>query len=182
MKFIAVIPARFASTRFPGKPLATLGGQSVLQRVYNQVCKQLDNVYIATDDQRICDHVISWNGNVVMTRNDHQSGTDRIEEAIEYLEKDGQTFDVVINVQGDEPFIQPSQIKTLCDCFKDDTTQIATLGMTFEKNIETISNPNSPKIVTDKNGNQKSPSRDIALLFRTATPTAAYENVLLGAG
>ena len=87
-----------------------------------------------------------------MTRSDHQSGTDRIEEAVEYLENNGQVFDVVVNVQGDEPFIQPSQIQTLCDCFNDDTTQIATLGMTFENNIKTISNPNSPKIVTDKKG------------------------------
>ena len=101
MKFIAVIPARFASTRFQGKPLAILGGQSVLQRVYNQVSKQLDNVYIATDDKRIYDHVISWGGNIIMTRSDHQSGTDRIEEAVEYLENNGQVFDVVVNVQGD---------------------------------------------------------------------------------
>ena len=111
MKFIAVIPARFASTRFPGKPLAILGGQSVLQRVYNQVSKQLDNVYIATDDKRIYDHVISWGGDIIMTRSDHQSGTDRIEEAVEYLENNGQVFDVVVNVQGYEPFIQPSLIK-----------------------------------------------------------------------
>ena len=112
--------------------MAILGGQSVLQRVYNQVSKQLDNVYIATDDKRIYDHVISWGGNIIMTRSDHQSGTDRIEEAVEYLENNGQVFDVVVNVQGDEPFIQPSQIKTLCDCFNDDTTHIATLGLAFD--------------------------------------------------
>ena len=145
MKFIAVIPARFASTRFPGKPLAILGGQSVLQRVYNQVSKQLDNVYIATDDKRIYDHVISWGGNIIMTRSDHQSGTDRIEEAVEYLENNGQVFDVVVNVQGDEPFIQPSQIKTLCDCFNDDTTQIATLGMTLKKTLRQSLIPILPK-------------------------------------
>ena len=170
MKFIAVIPARFASTRFPGKPLSILGGQSVLQRVYNQVSKQLDNVYIATDDKRIYDHVISWGGNVIMTRSDHQIGTDRIEEAVEYLENNGQVFDVVVNVQGDEPFIQPSQIKTLCDCFNDDTTQIATLGMTFEKNIKTISNPNSPKIVTDKKGFALYFSRSTIPLCRGVDP------------
>lgn len=152
MKFIAVIPARYASSRFPGKPLAILGGLSVLQRVYNQVSKQLADVYVATDDKRIFDHVKSWNGKVVMTRNDHQSGTDRIEEAIEKLEAEGKKFDVIVNVQGDEPFIQPSQIEALCECFNDDTTQIATLGMPFEKNIEAVSNPNSPKIVTDKKG------------------------------
>ena len=106
-KFIAIIPARYASTRFPGKPLAILGGKPVIQRVYEQVTCVLDNAYIATDDQRIYDTVMGFKGKAIMTRPDHQSGTDRIEEAIEKI---GGDFDVVVNIQGDEPFIQQNQI------------------------------------------------------------------------
>ena len=149
MKFIALIPARYASTRFPGKPLAMLGGKSVIQRVYEQVSKAVDETYVATDDQRIFDAVEAFGGKVVMTRSDHKSGTDRIEEA---AEKIGGDYDVVVNVQGDEPFIQASQIETVCHCFDDPTTQIATLGKPFGNDIEAISNPNSPKIVVDKKG------------------------------
>lgn len=148
MKFIGIIPARYASTRFPGKPLAVLGGKTVIQRVYEKVSSCLETAYVATDDQRIFDHVKSWGGNVVMTRTDHKSGTDRIEEAIE---KVGEGYDVVINVQGDEPFIDASQIETVCRCFDDDATQIATLGIRFGDNVEAIKNPNSPKIVIDNN-------------------------------
>ena len=149
MKFIALIPARYASTRFPGKPLAMLGGKSVIQRVHEQVSKAVDETYVATDDQRIFDAVEAFGGKVVMTRSDHKSGTDRIEEA---AEKIGGDYDVVVNVQGDEPFIQASQIETVCHCFDDPTTQIATLGKPFGNDIEAISNPNSPKIVVDKKG------------------------------
>ena len=149
MKFIALIPARYASTRFPGKPLAMLGGKSVIQRVYEQVSKAVDETYVATDDQRIFDAVEAFGGKVEMTRSDHKSGTDRIEEA---AEKIGGDYDVVVNVQGDEPFIQASQIETVCHCFDDPTTQIATLGKPFGNDIEAISNPNSPKIVVDKKG------------------------------
>ncbi|MGN0281721.1 MAG: 3-deoxy-manno-octulosonate cytidylyltransferase [Prevotella sp.] len=149
MKFIALIPARFASTRFPGKPLAILGGKTVIQRVYEQVSKVADETFVATDDKRIYDAVEAFGGKVVMTRTDHKSGTDRIEEA---AEKIGGDYDVVVNVQGDEPFIQASQIETVCKCFDDPTTQIATLGKPFGNDMEAISNPNSPKIVVDKKG------------------------------
>ena len=149
MRFIALIPARYASTRFPGKPLAMLGGKSVIQRVYEQVSQVVDETYVATDDQRIFDAVEAFGGKVVMTRSDHKSGTDRIEEA---AEKIGGDYDVVVNVQGDEPFIQASQIETVCKCFEDPTTQIATLGKPFGNDMEAIGNPNSPKIVVDKNG------------------------------
>lgn len=149
MRFIALIPARFASTRFPGKPLAMLGGKSVIQRVYEQVSRVVDETYVATDDQRIFDAVEAFGGKVVMTRSDHKSGTDRIEEA---AEKIGGDFDVVVNVQGDEPFIQASQIETVCHCFDDPTTQIATLGKPFGNDMDAIGNPNSPKIVVDKKG------------------------------
>lgn len=148
MKFIGIIPARYASSRFPGKPLAMLGGKMVIERVVEQVSSILDNVYVATDDQRIYDAVTGFGGRAIMTRTDHQSGTDRIREA---YEKIGENFDVIINIQGDEPFIQRSQIKTVMDCFNDENTQIATLGKLFTT-MEAVRNPNSPKIVIDNNG------------------------------
>ena len=148
MKFMAIIPARYASTRFPGKPLAILGGKTVIQRVYEQVSTVLDEVYVATDDERIFQAVKAFGGQAVMTRADHKSGTDRIEEA---AEKIGSAADVIINVQGDEPFIQPSQIATLMQLFETPETQIGTLGKPFES-LEAVDNPNSPKIVTDNRG------------------------------
>lgn len=148
MKFIGIIPARYASTRFPGKPLAMLGRRTVIQRVYEQVAAVLEEAYVATDDERIFKAVEEFGGRVVMTRQNHKSGTDRIEEA---AEKIGTQADVIINIQGDEPFIQKSQIETLKKLFENPDTQIGTLGKRFD-NIEAASNPNSPKIVTDKNG------------------------------
>ena len=148
MKFMAIIPARYASTRFPGKPLAVLGGKTVIQRVYEQVSSVLSEVYVATDDQRIYDCVEGFGGKAVMTREDHKSGTDRIEEAVEKI---GTDADVIINVQGDEPFIQPSQVETLMHLFDAPETQIGTLGKLFES-MEAVENPNSPKIVTDNRG------------------------------
>ena len=134
MKFIAIIPARYASTRFPGKPLAILGGKTVIQRVYEQASSVLEEVYVATDDD--------------MTRADHKSGTDRIEEA---TEKIGTSADVIINIQGDEPFIHQSQIKTLMQLFDFTETQIGTLGKPFDT-MDAVLNQNSPKIVCDKRG------------------------------
>lgn len=148
MKFIGIIPARYASTRFPGKPLALLGGKPVIQHVYEKVAAVLEASYVATDDERIYDVVKSFGGQVVMTRTDHKSGTDRIEEAIEKI---GGEWDVVVNVQGDEPFVAKSQLDTICHCFDDPTTQIATLGKPFES-MEAVQNPNSPKIVVDNMG------------------------------
>ena len=148
MKFMSIIPARYASTRFPGKPLAVLGGKTVIQRVYEQVSSVLSDVYVATDDERIFKCVESFGGKAVMTRADHKSGTDRIQEAVEKIATEA---DVIINVQGDEPFIHPSQIKTLMALFDAPETQIGTLGKPFD-NIEAVSNPNSPKIVTDNRG------------------------------
>ena len=148
MKFIAIIPARYASTRFPGKPLAMLGGKPVIQRVYEQATAVLGEAYVATDDERIFQAVEAFGGRAVMTRSDHRSGTDRIEEAAEKIQTNA---DVIINVQGDEPFIQASQIKTLMHLFDDPTTQIGTLGKPFET-MEAAKNPNSPKIVCDRRG------------------------------
>ena len=148
MKFIGIIPARYASTRFPGKPLALLGGKPVIQHVYEKVAAVLEAAYVATDDESIYDVVKSFGGQVVMTRTDHKSGTDRIEEAIEKI---GGEWDVVVNVQGDEPFVAKSQLDTICHCFDNPTTQIATLGKPFES-MEAVQNPNSPKIVVDNMG------------------------------
>ena len=151
MEFIGIIPARYASTRFPGKPLAMLGGKTVIQRVYEQVSSVIDNVCVATDDDRIREAVEAFGGRVVMTSADHKSGTDRICEAYKKLYPSPDTSSspkIIINIQGDEPFIQPSQIKTVMDCFNDSNTQIATLGKPFT-DIEALKNPNSPKIVVD---------------------------------
>ena len=125
-----------------------LGGKTVIQRVYEQAISVLGEAYVATDDERIFKTVADFSGRAVMTRSDHQSGTDRIEEA---ATKIGTTADVIINIQGDEPFIQPSQIETLCRLFDNPETQIGTLGKRFES-IEAAENPNSPKIVTDVQG------------------------------
>ena len=151
MKTIAIIPARYASTRFPGKPLAILGGKPVIQRVYEQVTTVLDEAYVATDDERIYNKVQEFGGRVVMTSPNHKSGTDRIEEAVQKI---GTDADIIINVQGDEPFIHPSQIEALIKCFDDSTTQIATLGKPFDNDadISLLDNPNSPKIVVDNKG------------------------------
>lgn len=148
MKFTAIIPARYASSRFPGKPLALLGGKPVIQHVYERVLQALPEAWVATDDDRIFKAVEAFGGRVVMTRADHKSGTDRIEEAAEKINTEA---DVVVNVQGDEPFIQPSQIETVCRQFDEPSTQIATLGKPFAS-MEAVENPNSPKIVTDING------------------------------
>lgn len=148
LQFVGIIPARYASTRFPGKPLATLAGKPVIEHVYRRVVEALGSAYVATDDDRIAQAVERFGGQAVMTRADHKSGTDRIAEA---LEKTGREVDVVVNVQGDEPFITTRQIETLCHCFDDEQTQIATLGKPFES-MEAVENPNSPKIVTDLKG------------------------------
>ena len=147
-RFLVIIPARYASTRFPGKPLAVLGGKTVIQRVYEKATAVIPDVYVATDDERIFSAVEAFGGKVVMTRTDHKSGTDRIKEA---ADKIGGDYDIIINVQGDEPFIHASQIESLCRQFDDPTTQIATLGKPFD-DISAVENPNSPKIVTDNNG------------------------------
>lgn len=149
LKFIVIIPARYASTRFPGKPLALLGGKPMIQRVYEQVAGVVEDVAVATDDERIYNAVEAFGGRVVMTSANHKSGTDRCWEA--YL-KQGEEFDVVINVQGDEPFIAHSQLKAIMACFEDEATDIATLVKPFteEDGLAALENPNSPKVVLDK--------------------------------
>ena len=151
MRYIAIIPARYASTRFPAKPLALLGGKPVIQRVYEQVKKVLTDVVVATDDERIFKTVEGFGGRAIMTREDHKSGTDRCYEA---YQKVGKEYDVVINVQGDEPFIQPEQIRSLMTCFEDEATQIATLVKPFTQTdgLDALRNPNSPKVVVSDDG------------------------------
>jgi 3-deoxy-manno-octulosonate cytidylyltransferase (CMP-KDO synthetase) len=165
MKFIGIIPARYASSRFPGKPLAKLAGKCVIKRVYEQVTGILDDAYVATDDDRIFNEVKSFGGKVVMTSPNHKSGTDRIEEA---MTKIGGDFDVVVNIQGDEPFIQQLQIETVCRCFDDAQTQIATLGKPYadDADFKLLENPNSPKIVIDNNGYAMYFSRSIIPYIR----------------
>ena len=171
MKFTIIIPARYASTRFPGKPLAMLGGKPVIQRVYEQASKLQSPVYVATDDERIFQCVCNFGGQAVMTRNDHKSGTDRIEEAVEKI---GTEADVIINIQGDEPFVQVSQIETLCHLFDDPETQIGTLGKPFES-MEAVQNPNSPKIVRDRRGFALYFSRSVIPFIRDNTQRSAQQ-------
>ncbi len=151
MKFLAIIPARYASTRFPAKPLALLGNKPIIQRVYERVQSVFENLCVATDDERIAAAVESFGGKAVMTSTSHKSGTDRCYEA---FCKMGGDADVVVNVQGDEPFIAESQLRTVMECFADPQTEIATLVKPFgtDAAVEAIENPNSPKVVVDANG------------------------------
>ncbi len=161
MNFIGIIPARYASTRFPGKPLVDIKGKTMIQRVYEQAKKasSLTDVVVATDDDKIFNHVKSFSGNVVMTSSSHESGTDRCAEV---LEKYTTEFDVVLNIQGDEPFINPEQINQLSACFNDSKTDIATLVKEI-KTEEELFNPNRPKVHFDAN--------NFALMFsRKAIP------------
>ncbi|MEN8121756.1 MAG: 3-deoxy-manno-octulosonate cytidylyltransferase [Bacteroidota bacterium] len=151
MKTIGIIPARWASSRFPGKPLVKIGNKTMIERAYKQSLKALDYVIVATDDQRIVEDVKRFNGQVVMTSDQHQSGTDRCAEALKLFEKEsGQKFDVVINIQGDEPFIQPEQITDIINCFNAPDTQIATLIKKITE-PEIIFDPSCPKVILNTN-------------------------------
>lgn len=170
MKFIAIIPARYASTRFPGKPLAMLGGKPIIQRVCEQARAVFDRVLVATDDTRIAECVDNFGGKAVMTRPDHRSGTDRCFEA---YEKAGEDCDVVVNVQGDEPFIAPQQLKAVCHCFDNPATDIATLVMPFAPTAtwDEIANPNSPKVVVGAGGRALYFSRSVIPYIRGSEHT-----------
>tara|TARA_R110002050_G_scaffold48559_1_gene112883 strand:- start:2883 stop:3635 length:753 start_codon:yes stop_codon:yes gene_type:complete len=149
MKFIGIIPARYASTRFPGKPLAILSGKPIIQHVYENAAKGLDAVWVATDNSRIAQAVTNFGGRFIMTREDHQSGTDRCAEAAKLLSAK-HNFDVVINIQGDEPFVRSEQIEALKSCFADAQTEIATLVKVIDSE-EVLFNPNRPKVVVGRN-------------------------------
>jgi 3-deoxy-manno-octulosonate cytidylyltransferase (CMP-KDO synthetase) len=148
-QFIGIIPARYASSRFPGKPLAMIHGKSMIRRVYEQALKALDTVCVATDDKRILEAVQAFGGSVVMTSENHKSGTDRCAEAVMLAEHEmGKTFDVILNIQGDEPFIEPEQLELVKSCFADPEVQIATLVKRVQ-DLEELFNPNRPKVVVN---------------------------------
>ena len=150
--FAGIIPARYSSSRFPGKPLVMIGNKPMVQRVYEQASKSLDIVYVATDDERIYDTVINFGGKVIMTSPDHQSGTDRCAEAVKkILMERTDPVDIVINIQGDEPFIKTEQIELLMNCFSGDNVEIATLIRKTEPG-EDIFNPNQPKVIINAEG------------------------------
>lgn len=155
MRSIGIIPARYASSRFPGKPLVDINGKPMIQRVYEQAKKAtaLHHVLVATDDERIAEVVSGFGGEVIMTSPNHPSGTDRCLEA---LQKQEFAFDVVVNIQGDEPFISPSQIDLILSCFHTENTEIATLVKLIEDE-EDLWNPNKPKVIMDDD--------DFAVLF-----------------
>ncbi|MDR0833776.1 MAG: 3-deoxy-manno-octulosonate cytidylyltransferase [Candidatus Symbiothrix sp.] len=170
MTFVGIIPARYASTRFPGKPLADIGGKPMIQRVYEQVVDVLDDAVVATDDDRIFQAVEAFGGKVVMTSSDHRSGTDRCFEAYTNL---GKSYDVVVNIQGDEPFIKPTQIQLIKDCFQTSGTQIATLVKPFlpTDTFEQLANVNSPKVVLNAKQQAMYFSRSIIPFFRGIDPS-----------
>jgi 3-deoxy-manno-octulosonate cytidylyltransferase (CMP-KDO synthetase) len=164
--FAGIIPARYASSRFPGKPLAVIGGKPMIQRVYEQASRSLDTLYVATDDTRIYDAVMNFGGKAIMTMAEHQSGTDRCSEAVTVLKNEkGINADVVVNIQGDEPFIRPEQIDQLISCFADNSVGIATLVRKVEPG-EDIFNINHPKVVLDLSGNAIYFSRNVIPFIR----------------
>ncbi|NLI35714.1 MAG: 3-deoxy-manno-octulosonate cytidylyltransferase [Bacteroidales bacterium] len=175
MNFLGIIPARYASTRFPGKPLAVLGGKTIIERVYSRVNDILDDTCVATDDERIYQAVAAFGGKVVMTSVNHKSGTDRCYEA---YTKIGNGCDVVINIQGDEHFIQSEQLETVKHCFDDPETQIATLVKPFNADspFELLENVNSPKVVVDHNMNAMYFSRSIIPYQRNADRQTWLQN------
>ena len=170
LQFTGVIPARYESSRFPGKPLAIIGNKPMIQRVYEQAEKAMDLVYVATDDKRIYDVVMAYGGKAVMTSSSHQSGTDRCAEAADLIiEETGRRTDIIINIQGDEPFIKPEQIELVKSCFDSSDVQIATLIREVEKK-EDILNPNQPKVIIDTKGDAIYFSRSAIPFVRDAEP------------
>lgn len=165
MKFIGIIPARYASSRFPGKPLADMKGKPMIQRVYEQVSLVLDNVRVATDHPDIENAVKAFGGRVVRSLKEHPSGTDRCCEAYHLL---GGNEDVVINIQGDEPFIKPEQIRAIISCFDNPDTEIATLVRVFDpaEGWEALSNPNSPKVILNNQSEAIAFSRSVIPYLR----------------
>lgn len=144
MEFLALIPARYASTRFPGKPLADLDGRPMIRYVYETAASFFSACYVATDDDRIFDTVKGFGGKAVMTASTHRSGTDRCREALDRVEEiTGRHFDVVVNIQGDEPFLSVGQLQRIVGCFDEASAQIATLVKPFGAG-EDVFNPNSP--------------------------------------
>jgi 3-deoxy-manno-octulosonate cytidylyltransferase (CMP-KDO synthetase) len=169
-RFIGIIPTRYASSRFPGKPLAMIGGKSMIERVYLQAAQALEEIWVATDDERIKLAVNAFGGRVVMTASTHRSGTDRCAEAAAKItgdNPDGST--VIINIQGDEPFIKPEQIRSLMDCFTGPDVMIATLVRKVPDG-EDLFNPNQPKVILASNMDAIYFSRSVIPFIRDSAP------------
>ena len=165
MKVVGVIPARYNSTRFPGKPLAVIKGKTMIRRVCEQAWKsKLDAVVVATDDVRIADEVMGFGGQYVLTDPNHRSGTDRCREALDLLENQ---YDAVINIQGDEPFIDPGQINLLVDLISREGVSLASLAKKISDKDELFS-PNAVKVVMDKDGKALYFSRNPIPFIRNA--------------
>ena len=161
MKYLAIIPARYASTRFPGKPLVDIHGKPMIQHVYERSSASFDDCYVATDDQRIADAVEGFAGKVVMTSTEHRNGTERCREALDKIEAaGGQKYDVVVNIQGDEPFIAAEQLESLKKCFETAGTKLATLIKKFSAD-ENIFNPNIVKVAV---------AEDSSVIYFSRTP------------
>jgi 3-deoxy-D-manno-octulosonate cytidylyltransferase len=163
LQFAGIIPARYASSRFQGKPLVLIGNKPMIQRVYEQASKALGIVYVATDDKRIFEAVVAFGGKAIMTSPDHMSGTDRCSEAVTtIMDETGRNIDVVINIQGDEPFIKPEQISLLMACFDDETVELATLVRETVPG-EDLFKPNQPKVILNS-------KKDAIYFSRAAIP------------
>jgi 3-deoxy-manno-octulosonate cytidylyltransferase (CMP-KDO synthetase) len=175
MNFLGIIPARFASSRLPGKPLADIGGKPMIQWVYENTSRELNDVIVATDHSGIEKAVLAFGGRVMMTSPDHPSGTDRCAEVMQKLTASGETYDVVINIQGDEPFINASHIRLLKEAFSDPATQIATLANPILDRSE-LMNPNAVKVVASTQGNALYFSRSAIPYNRHATDDIWYED------
>ena len=167
MEIVGIIPSRYNSVRLPGKPLINILGKSMIQRVYEQCLKsnKLSDIIVATDDKRIYNHVLSFNGKVVMTAKTHKSGTERCNEAVKKLEK---SYDIIVNIQGDEPFIDPLQIDEVTQLFNNPNIEIGTLAKKIE-DIEIIKDENSPKAIFDDKGNAINFIRKIPIISNEST-------------
>lgn len=164
MKVAGIIPSRYKSSRFPGKPLANILGKSMIQRVYEQCkkCSLLSDVIVATDNKIIYNHVLEFGGKVIMTSKEHKSGTDRCNEVAQQLYPN---YELAVNIQGDEPFINPKQISEVINLFDDTKTEIGTLAKKI-KNIDLLNNKNCPKAILDKNGMALNFCREISSSYK----------------
>lgn len=179
-RVIGIIPARFASSRLPGKPLLKIGDWSVIRHVYERTRQLLPHVLVATDDEHIADEVRTFGGKVVMTSAKHQSGTDRIREALDIYEQEEHiTFDYVINVQGDEPFVSLAHLDLVLAAFQDDTVDIATLVHPFSKeaSYSEISNPNHVKVVRSSTGRALYFSRSVIPFMRNKVDVKYFKHI-----
>ena len=164
MQIVGIIPSRYQSSRFPGKSLATILGKSMIQRVYEQCekCSLLSEVIVATDEKKIYNHVLEFGGRAMMTSKTHQSGTERCNEVAQRLYKN---YDLIVNIQGDEPFINPIQILELINVFNDAKVEIGTLAKKIT-NLDLLKDKNCPKAIFDKDGIALSFCREITSISK----------------